>query len=161
MNVRIGVGYDLHRLEAGRPLRLGGVEVAHPRGLAGHSDGDVVLHAVADALLGAAGLDDIGVRFPPGDPRFAGIDSAELVADVVGELTERRWRVVNVDITVIAEAPKLGPHRQRIRERIAALLRVESGDIGVKAKTNEGLDAIGRGEAIAAIAVALIMREQA
>lgn len=158
MNTRVGVGYDLHRLETGRALRLGGIEVPYERGLAGHSDGDVVLHAIADALLGAAGLEDIGTRYPPGDARYAGIASSELLGGVVADLTKRGWRVVNVDVTIVAEAPKMAPYRSAMREAIGALLGVEGDAIGLKAKTNEGLGAIGRGEAIAVLAVALIDR---
>ena len=160
MNVRVGVGYDLHRLEAGRPLMLGGIAIATERGLAGHSDGDVAAHAIADALLGAAGMGDIGALFPPGDRRYAGIAGRDLLAQVRAALAESGWRVANIDVTIIAEAPALGPYREAMRSALAEPLGVEASAIGVKAKTNEGLDAVGRGEAIAAHAVALIERDE-
>ncbi len=153
--MRSGIGYDVHRFgDAGRRLVLGGVEIEGERGLAGHSDADAVTHAVVDALLGAAGKGDIGEHFPDDDPAFEGADSIALLERVVGELTG--WRVVNVDVTVIAERPRLGPHKRRMAARLAGALRVDVSCVNVKATTNEGLGAIGRGEGIAALAVAQI-----
>jgi 2-C-methyl-D-erythritol 2,4-cyclodiphosphate synthase len=153
---RVGSGYDIHRLGAARPLVLGGVRVPHDVGLIGHSDADVVLHAVIDALLGAAGLGDIGTRFPPEDPRYKDADSAILLRQVVAELRRAAWEPVNVDITVIAERPRIAPHARAMRRAIAAALAIAPERVSVKAKTNEGLDAVGRGEAVAAWAVVLL-----
>lgn len=152
-NVRVGIGTDVHRLETGRPLRLGGVDLPFERGLAGHSDGDAVLHAVTDAILGAAGMPDIGERFPDTDPRYRGCDSSVLLEEVVSDILGQGYRVVNVDIVIHAERPKLSAHKTAIRNRMAALLRLPADCVGVKAKTNEGLDAVGRGEAIACTCV--------
>jgi 2-C-methyl-D-erythritol 2,4-cyclodiphosphate synthase len=155
MSTRTGIGYDSHRLDAGRPLVLGGVHVPEaPRGLTGHSDADVLTHAVIDALLGAAGLGDIGAHFPDTDQRFKDADSISLLAEVGSLLEAEGLRVVNVDATVIAEAPKLGPYRDAMRERLATTLRVEPGSVNVKFTTNEGMDAVGHGEGMAAMAVA-------
>ena len=145
---RVGIGYDSHRLVAGRRLILGGVEIGFDRGLAGHSDADVLAHAVTDAVLGAAGAGDIGTHFPPTDDRWKDADSIELLRTVVAGL---EGRVVNVDATVICERPPINPHREAIEERLGAAL---GAPVSVKATTNEGLGAIGRGEGIAAIAVA-------
>jgi len=153
---RIGLGYDSHRFVAGRPLVLGGVRIAHAFGLAGHSDADAVLHAVIDALLGAAGLGDIGEHFPDSDERFRGADSAALTAHAVGLVSAAGLRVGNCDVTVVTELPKLGPHKQAMRERIAALLHVEPDRVSVKAKTNEKMGPIGQGEGMAAMAVVLL-----
>ena len=147
----VGFGYDIHRLVPGRKLLLGGVEIPHPTGLLGHSDGDVLLHAVIDALLGAAGLGDIGRLFPDTDPAIKGISSARMIEKVMG-LLQGRWEVENVDVTVVAEAPKLAPHNEAIRARVSAL--VGCPRISIKAKTNEGLGYIGAKEAIACYAVA-------
>ena len=155
---RIGHGYDLHRFDAARPLKLGGVLIPGESGLAGHSDGDALLHAVADALLGAAALGDIGSHFPDTDPAWEGADSAGLLAAVVREVNAAGWTVGNVDATVICERPRLRPHADAIRRRLAALLGVDCGAVSVKGKTNEGLDAIGRGEALAVHCVALLVR---
>jgi len=157
--LRVGTGFDIHRLVEGRPLVLGGVEIAYARGLLGHSDGDALLHAIADALLGAAGIGDIGELFPDTDPAIKGIDSRVIVRRVCELLSERRLEIVNVDATVIAQEPKLSEHKARIRESIAALLGIGTDRVGLKAKTMERLGAIGRGEAIAVQAVALL-REQ-
>ncbi len=154
--VRVGSGYDLHRLVEGRPLVLGGVAIPFDRGLAGHSDADVVCHAVTDALLGAAAAGDIGQHFPDTDPRWAGADSLELLRQVVELIGARGYRPLNVDITVIAERPKLASHREAIVMSLAGALGLPAGAVSVKAKTNEGVDATGRGEAIAAQAVVLI-----
>lgn len=160
MSHRVGHGYDVHRLVAGRPLRLAGVEIPFERGLLGHSDGDAVLHALCDAVLGALGTGDIGTHFPDDDPRFAGADSALFVAEVVRLARQRGYDVANVDVTISAERPRLAPHNAAMRARLAALLGVEVERVNLKAKTNEGLDAIGRGEAIAATVVALLAERQ-
>lgn len=156
MAYRIGHGFDVHRLVEGRPLMLAGIHVPSPRGLLGHSDGDAVMHAVCDALLGALGAGDIGQHFPDTDPRYRGIESAELLKQVVADMQQRGWRVGNLDITIVAEQPRLAPYRDAMRHRMAALLGVDAERVNIKAKTNEGLDAIGRGEAIAATAVVLL-----
>jgi 2-C-methyl-D-erythritol 2,4-cyclodiphosphate synthase len=156
---RTGIGYDSHRfLEAGGRLVLAGVELPGERGLAGHSDADVVSHALADALLGAAGLGDIGDHFPDDDPRWANADSVELLGLVAGMLTDRGWRAANADVTVIAERPRLGPLKAQMGDRLAGALGVEGGRVNVKATTNEGMGAVGRGEGIAVLAVATIER---
>jgi len=156
---RIGQGYDVHPLTEGRRLVLGGVEIAHERGLAGHSDADALLHAIADAVLGAAGLGDIGAHFPPSDERWRDASSLDLLERVAALAGEAGWRVVNVDATVIAEQPRIAPHAPLMRERIAARLGVTEGDVGVKATTNERLGFLGREEGIAAMAVALLKRD--
>jgi len=158
VELRIGQGYDVHPLEAGRRLVLGGVEIAHERGLAGHSDADVLLHAIADAVLGAAGQGDIGLHFPPSDDRWRDASSLDLLARVVEIVRIRNWSVVNVDATVIAERPRIAPHAPLMRERIAARLGIPTDAVGVKATTNERLGALGREEGIAALAVALLSR---
>ena len=154
MTVLSGIGWDCHRLAAGRRLVLGGVEIHHDRGLAGHSDADVLTHALIDALLGAAGLGDIGQHFPDTDERYRDADSIALLADVVALLDEHGLNVVNVDITVILEAPSLSPHRPAIREALAGVLGVDPERVNVKATTAEGMGFIGRGEGAAALAVA-------
>jgi len=159
VKLRVGQGYDVHRLVPGRRLMLGGVEIPSPRGLDGHSDADVLLHALGDALLGAAGLGDLGELFPPGEPRWKDADSAELLRTILERVAERGYRVVNCDLTLIAEAPKLAPHRAAIRQRVAALLGVEVDDVGLKATTHERLGALGRGEGMAALAVVLLASE--
>ena len=158
---RIGQGYDVHRLVAGRRLVLGGEEIPFERGLDGHSDADVLLHALGDALLGAAGLGDLGSHFPPGEPAWKDADSSELVRRIVALVHGCGLRVVNCDLTLIAEAPRLAPYRDRIRQRIGGLLGVAAGEVGLKATTNERLGAIGRGEGMAALAVVLLAREEA
>ena len=157
MPVRIGHGYDLHRLVAGRRFVLGGVEIEHSHGPLGHSDGDVLLHAACDALLGALALGDIGRHFPDSDPRWAGADSRRLLGAVVAMVHEQGYAVGNLDATVHAEQPRIGPHVDRIRAGLATLLDVDLGRVSIKAKTNEGLEAIGRGEAIAATVVATVI----
>jgi len=153
---RVGFGYDIHRLAPDRRLVLGGLVLDHPTGLAGHSDGDVLLHAVMDAVLGAAGLGDCGTRFPSDDPAYAGADSRVLLAEVAGLVRAAGFRVTSVDATVVAEAPRLGPHSVAMRQVIAAGLGVDPGCVSVKSKSNDGLGPIGAGEAIAAMAVALV-----
>ncbi|MBI3467273.1 MAG: 2-C-methyl-D-erythritol 2,4-cyclodiphosphate synthase [Planctomycetes bacterium] len=154
--MRVGIGHDTHRLIEGRPLVLGGVTVPHNRGLAAHSDGDVVLHAVADALLGAAALGDIGELFPDSDLRYYGIASAEIIRQVVTRVIAAGWRPVNVDVVVHAEQPKLGSHKQAMRQRIGQLLGLDAAAVSVKAKTGEGVGPVGRAEAISCEAVVLI-----
>jgi 2-C-methyl-D-erythritol 2,4-cyclodiphosphate synthase len=156
--MRVGIGHDTHRLAEGRPLILGGVRVEHPRGLVGHSDADVVLHAVTDALLGAAGLGDIGDAFPDTDPAHEGADSAGFLRDTLGRLNRAGWRVVNVDVIVFAQEPKLGPVKAAVRDNLARLLGLAVDAVNVKAKTGERVGPIGRAEAIACQAVALIER---
>jgi len=153
---RIGTGFDVHALVAGRRLILGGVEIPHSHGLEGHSDADVLLHAVADALLGALALGDLGHWFPPGDPHTAGADSADLLGQVVAEVSRRGWRAANLDCTVIAERPRLAPHVPAMRARLAQVLGVTLECVSVKATTSEGLGFTGRGEGIAAQAVVLL-----
>jgi 2-C-methyl-D-erythritol 4-phosphate cytidylyltransferase/2-C-methyl-D-erythritol 2,4-cyclodiphosphate synthase len=155
--LRVGIGYDAHRFAAGRRLILGGVEIAHEQGLAGHSDADVLLHAIADALLGAAALGDIGQHFPPSDERFRDADSQDLLREVIRKVRDAGWAPANVDATVLAEAPHLAPHVALMRERIATCLGMGREAVGVKATTNEGMGAIGRGEGIAAMATATLV----
>ena len=158
MITRSGIGYDVHRLEAGRPLVLGGVEFKHPQGLGllGHSDADVLCHAIADAILGAAGLQDIGHYFPNTDPALSGISSLEILRRVSAIIADEDARLINVDSTLIAEEPRIGPFVQEMRERIAKSLGIDSKRIGVKATTNECLGFLGRGEGIAAMATATV-----
>jgi 2-C-methyl-D-erythritol 2,4-cyclodiphosphate synthase len=158
VSVTVGLGWDVHRFAEGRRLILGGVELEHDRGLAGHSDADVLAHAVIDALLGAAGRGDIGQRFPDTDPEWEGADSIELLRTVVAELAEAGWVPVNVDATVLLEAPKLGAARDEIRARLAAALGLAEGHVNVKATTGEGIGFVGRGEGAAALAVATLQR---
>jgi 2-C-methyl-D-erythritol 2,4-cyclodiphosphate synthase len=154
---RIGIGYDIHRLVEGRKLVLGGIEIPFEKGLLGHSDSDVLTHAICDALLGAAGLGDIGTHFPDNDPRWAGASSIEFLARVVELVTQKGYRVANVDATVMAERPKLMPHVQAIRERLALVLKIDVDQVNIKAKTNEGLGSVGRDVAMAAQAIALLI----
>jgi 2-C-methyl-D-erythritol 2,4-cyclodiphosphate synthase len=154
--MRIGHGYDSHRFAEGRRLILGGVEIPFERGLTGHSDADAVAHAVTDAILGAAGLGDIGRHFPPSNPQYKDADSLGLLADAVRLLAGRNYQIVNVDVTVITEAPKIGPHVPAMQERLASVLGIAPDHISIKGKTNEGMGWIGRGEGIATFAVALI-----
>ncbi len=149
-----GIGYDCHRFAAGRRLVLGGVVIPHERGLEGHSDADVLIHAVIDALLGAAGLGDIGEHFPDTDERYRDADSIELLETVLTTVVVAGFEVENVDCTVLMEAPKLGPHRQAIRERLALALNLPVGRVNVKATTGEGIGFVGRGEGVATLAVA-------
>ena len=157
-DLRIGHGFDVHAFTAQRKLIIGGVEIVYPLGLAGHSDADVLLHAICDALLGAAGLGDIGRHFPDTDARFKGIDSRQLLREVARLLDERGYGVVNVDSTIIAQAPKMAPHIARMQANIAADLAVATEAVNVKATTTEKLGFTGRGEGIAAEAVCLLQR---
>ena len=154
--MRIGQGFDAHALVAGRKLIIGGVDIPHDKGLAGHSDADVLIHALCDALLGAGGLGDIGSHFPDTDPRYQGIDSRKLLREVAELLRRHRWQVVNVDATVIAQAPRMAPHIAGMRANLADDLGVPLEAVNIKAKTTERLGFVGRGEGIAAEAVALI-----
>lgn len=154
--MRIGIGYDIHRFGGERPLVIGGVTFPGERGLEGHSDADVLLHAVIDAIFGAAGLGDIGTHFPPGDPAYAGAASTDLLTDCMAIVGEHGFTVESIDSTVIAEAPRLAPQIYPMRDTIARLVGVTVDRVNVKAKTNERVGEIGRGEAIAAMAVALL-----
>jgi len=154
--VRVGIGYDSHRFADGRKLILGGVEIPHPQGLAGHSDADAVAHALTDALLGAAGLGDIGRLFPNTDPRWSNADSLQLLNQAFLKVVEAGHQFVHADITIIAERPKLGPHVDRMEEKLAEALLSAPAHVSVKAKTNEGMGWIGKGEGIAVIAVAVL-----
>jgi len=154
--IRSGIGYDIHRFAGGLKLVLGGVEIAHPRGLEGHSDADVLSHAIADALLGAIGAGDIGQHFPNTDESIRGISSMEILKGVGNLLTQRNARVVNIDATVIAEEPKLAAHASAMRQKIASAIGMNASDVSVKATTNEKLGPIGQGEGIAAIAIATV-----
>jgi 2-C-methyl-D-erythritol 2,4-cyclodiphosphate synthase len=154
--LRVGQGYDVHALVPGRPLIIGGVEIAHTHGLLGHSDADVLLHAITDALLGAAGLGDIGRHFPDTDPAFAGADSRKLLREALHRVRQAGFALINVDSTVIAQAPKLMPYMEQIRATLAEDLELAPGCINVKAKTNEKLGSLGRAEGIAAQAVVLL-----
>jgi 2-C-methyl-D-erythritol 2,4-cyclodiphosphate synthase len=155
---RIGSGHDTHRLAEGRPLILGGVTVPHTRGLVGHSDADVVLHAVTDAILGAVGLGDIGDAYPDTDPQWKGADSRLFLMETLAKLNQLGWKVVNVDVTIFAQEPKLGPVKAAIRENLATLLGLAHDAVNVKAKTGEQVGHIGRGEAIGCHTVVLIER---
>lgn len=152
---RVGFGYDVHRFEAGRRLVLGGIEIPSPRGLAGHSDADVVLHAVMDALLGAAGLGDIGVHFPPTDEQWRDRSSIDLLR-TVRDMLPPGWQIENVDATVVAEHPRIGPYREAMRQAMATALQLDVSRVNIKATTNEQLGFVGRGEGIAALACAAL-----
>lgn len=155
---RVGTGFDAHALVEGVPLVLGGVAIDHPRGLAGHSDGDVLAHALTDAILGAAGLEDIGALFPSGDPLYAGADSVELLREAWRVVQGAGWQLVNADVVLIGEEPRLAPHRDEMRGRLAGALGVEPERVAVRATTTDGLGFTGRGEGLAAQAVALLRR---
>jgi 2-C-methyl-D-erythritol 2,4-cyclodiphosphate synthase len=156
MTLRVGLGLDVHPFAAGRPLVLGGVRVPHAQGLAGHSDADVLAHAIGDALLGAAASGDLGTHFPSSDPAWAGASSLVMLERIADLLARDGWRVVNIDAVIVAQGPRLAPHVSAMRERLAACLRIDAGRISVKATTTDRLGSIGRGEGIAAEAVALI-----
>lgn len=159
MQFRVGLGHDVHRLGPGRKFVLGGIEIDNPVGPIGHSDADVLLHAMVDALLGAAGLGDIGEWFPDTDPKWAGADSSKLLTEALSQVRARGWNVVNLDCTIFAEHPKLTPHKIAIRRRLAELLEIPAETINVKAKTGEAVGPIGRGEAIGADVVVLLTRK--
>jgi 2-C-methyl-D-erythritol 2,4-cyclodiphosphate synthase len=158
--LRTGIGYDSHRLAEGRRLVLGGIDIPHDRGLLGHSDADVLIHALCDALLGAVADGDIGQHFPDKDPQWKNADSTVLLGRVAERLARAGWRILNTDATVIAEAPKLLPHIPSIRARLAEVMGIDVSRVSVKAKTNEGMDAVGRREGISAMAVALVGRSE-
>lgn len=154
--MRVGIGYDIHRLVEDRKLFLAGVEIPYVKGLLGYSDGDVVIHAIADAILGALALGDIGQRFPNDDPRYKGIASSEILARTLAIAAEKRFAIINVDTMVIAEEPKLHPFREAMVERVASILKIGKDRISIKATTHEGVGSLGRGEAIAAYAVVML-----
>lgn len=158
MNLRVGEGWDTHALVAGRPLILGGVRIEHSHGLLGHSDADALLHAITDALLGAAALGDIGRHFPDTDPAFAGADSSALLAEAARRVRADGWSIVNIDATIVAQAPKMAPHMAAMCANIAQALGVEVGSVNVKAKTAEKMGPVGEGRAIEARAVCLLQR---
>ncbi|MFO6419452.1 2-C-methyl-D-erythritol 2,4-cyclodiphosphate synthase [Hylemonella sp. W303a] len=157
-DMRIGEGWDVHQLVDGRPLILGGIQVPYAKGLLGHSDADALLHAITDALFGAAGLGDIGRHFPDTEPRFKGADSGVLLAEACARVRAQGWRVANVDSTIVAQAPKMAPHIPAMRTRIAALLGLDEAQVNVKAKTAEKLGPVGEGLSIEARAVVLLLR---
>ena len=156
MALRVGIGYDIHRVQEGRPLVLGGVTFESSWGLEGHSDADVLCHAIGDAILGALALGDLGTHFPPGDPQWKDVSSLDLLDRIRGMMKERIASVVNVDATLVAEAPRLGPARERMRAKIAQALRVSTGQVSIKATTNERLDDVGGGHGMAAFAVVMV-----
>lgn len=158
MTEKVGIGYDIHRLVDGRKLFLGGTEIPYVKGLLGHSDGDVLLHAICDAILGAIGAGDIGEHFPDSDPGFQDIASSKLLDYVQGMLREKGFKIVHLDTVIIAEEPRLTPFKKRIRQKITALLGMTDSQVNIKAKTNEGLGELGKKEAIAAYAVVLIQK---
>ena len=159
MNIRIGNGYDIHKLVADRPLILGGVKIPHTVGLLGHSDADVLTHAIMDALLGALSLGDIGHYFPPSDPKWKGADSMMLLEQVLQIIQSQGWKVGNIDSTIVAEQPKLKPHLKAMRSSLAQTMSLEIDRVSIKATTNEKLGAVGREEGICAYAVILLVRE--
>ncbi|MBD2772840.1 2-C-methyl-D-erythritol 2,4-cyclodiphosphate synthase [Iningainema tapete] len=159
MNIRIGNGYDIHRLVSDRPLILGGVNIPHSLGLLGHSDADVLTHAIMDAMLGALSLGDIGHYFPPSDPQWAGADSLMLLNKVHQLIHEQGWQINNIDSVVVAERPKLKPHIENMRSKLASVLQLQPNQIGIKATTNEKLGPVGQEEGICAYAVVLLLKE--
>ncbi len=154
--MRVGIGYDSHRFVRGRPLRLGGITIPHDQGLAGHSDADVVLHAIGDALLGAAALGDIGQHFPDTDPAYTNADSGALLTEIVGLLADAGLAATNIDVTIIAESPQIAPHIPDMRASIAGIVQVPVAAVSLKGKTNEGMGWIGRGEGLACLAVTAV-----
>ncbi|MDB9508160.1 2-C-methyl-D-erythritol 2,4-cyclodiphosphate synthase [Microcystis aeruginosa CS-338/01] len=159
MNIRIGNGYDIHRLVTGRPLILGGVEIAHTVGLLGHSDADVLTHAIMDAMLGALSLGDIGHYFPPTDPQWQGANSLKLLEQVNQLIIDKGWQINNIDSVIIAEKPKMKPHLIAMRAKLAATLNINPEQVGIKATTNEQLGPVGRKEGIAVYAVVLLVKQ--
>ena len=158
MEYRIGLGYDLHRTQAGRPLVLANITIPHTFGLLGHSDADVVIHALIDAITGAAGLPDVGQLFPNSDPQYQGIDSARLLEHTIVELKKTRWIINNLDVVIIAQSPKISPHKSAMQQRLAELLGIARELVNIKGKTNESVDAVGMEQAIACHCVALLKR---
>ncbi|MBI3990693.1 MAG: 2-C-methyl-D-erythritol 2,4-cyclodiphosphate synthase [Candidatus Omnitrophica bacterium] len=161
MNYRVGIGYDIHRLVDGRKLFIGGVEIPYIQGLLGHSDADVLLHAICDALLGAIGEGDIGEHFPDTDPKYDGVSSKELLKTVYNLTRKKGYSIVNVDTIVIAQEPVLSPFKKQIQESIASILNIREGDVNIKAKTNDGFGEVGRKEAIAAYAMVTVISNEA
>ena len=159
MNIRIGNGYDIHRLVTGRPLILGGVEIAHTVGLLGHSDADVLTHAIMDAMLGALSLGDIGHYFPPTEPQWQGANSLKLLEQVNQLIIDKGWQINNIDSVIVAEKPKMKPHLIAMRAKLAATLKINPEQVGIKATTNEQLGPVGREEGIAVYAVVLLVKE--
>ena len=159
MNIRIGNGYDIHRLVTGRPLILGGVEIAHTVGLLGHSDADVLTHAIMDAMLGALSLGDIGHYFPPTDPQWQGANSLKLLEQVNQLIIDKGWQINNIDSVIVAEKPKMKPHLIAMRAKLAATLKINPDQVGIKATTNEQLGPVGREEGIAVYAVVLLVKD--
>ncbi|RAM49637.1 MAG: 2-C-methyl-D-erythritol 2,4-cyclodiphosphate synthase [Hapalosiphonaceae cyanobacterium JJU2] len=159
MNIRIGNGYDMHRLVSDRPLILGGINIPHSLGLLGHSDADVLTHAIMDAMLGALSLGDIGHYFPPSDPQWAGADSLVLLSQVDQLIRKQGWQIGNIDSVVVAERPKLKPHIEKMKEKIAGILQLQPNQIGIKATTNEKLGPVGEEQGICAYAVVLLSQE--
>lgn len=160
MQIKAGLGFDIHRLEKGRKLILGGTEIPFAQGLTGHSDGDCLIHAIIDGLLGAMGEKDIGQMFPDTEARFKDIQSTKLLEEVMSTLREKKLKILNIDSIIIAEEPKLAPHISRMKDILCPLLYVQREDLGIKAKTHEGIGLIGRGEAIAAWAQVLVKKEE-
>jgi 2-C-methyl-D-erythritol 2,4-cyclodiphosphate synthase len=160
MNIRIGNGYDIHRLVPERPLILGGVKIPHELGLLGHSDADALTHAIMDAMLGALSLGDIGLYFPPSDPKWKDADSLKLLAQVNQLIQDKGWKIGNIDSVIVAERPKLKPHISAMRDRLSTVLNLQPNQVGIKATTNEKLDATGREEGIAAYAVVLLVAHE-
>ena len=158
--MRIGIGYDIHRLREGRKLFLGGIEIPYIKGLEGYSDADVLLHAICDALLGAAGADDIGKHFPNTDPEYRGAKSIDLLKKVISVIDKKGFRVNNVDTVIVAEEPKLMPFIGKIKEKLSSVLKVDKDRVNIKASTNEGVGALGRGEAISSYAVATLIEKE-
>lgn len=158
-NFRIGFGFDVHRLEPGKPLWLGGIRLEHTKGAVGHSDADVLIHAICDALLGAAGMRDIGHHFPNTDESYKGIDSKILLEKVISLLSSKGFHVGNVDVTICAEQPKINPHLEKMKDALCPLMQIHNDDISIKATTNEEMGFVGREEGIASYAVALIYKE--
>lgn len=161
MKIKTGLGYDIHRLVRGRKLFLGGVELNFPKGLRGHSDGDCLVHAIIDALLGVIGEGDIGQLFPDSDSRYKDIRSTELLKEVVRMVKEKKVEILNIDSVIIAEEPRLAPFIPQMKEALCPILGLKENELGIKAKTNEGLDALGKGEAIASLALALVRKNKA
>ncbi|MDB9428734.1 2-C-methyl-D-erythritol 2,4-cyclodiphosphate synthase [Microcystis aeruginosa CS-555/01A07] len=159
MSIRIGNGYDIHRLVTGRPLILGGVEIAHTVGLLGHSDADVLTHAIMDAMLGALSLGDIGHYFPPTDPQWQGANSLKLLEQVNQLIIDKGWQINNIDSVIVAEKPKMKPHLNAMRAKLAATLKINPDQVGIKATTNEQLGPVGREEGIAVYAVVLLVKQ--
>ena len=158
MKIKIGIGYDIHRLVQGEKLYLGGIKIPFPKGLLGHSDGDCLIHAIVDAVLGAAGKGDIGMFFPDTDPEYKNISSRKILKDVIGMMKTQGWEIANIDSIIIAEAPKMGPYIPEMKKALCPILELSEEDLGIKAKTNEGIGELGRGNAIAAWAAAFLKK---